>query len=324
MRRILYILSMGALTTTLALPAAAQEKRSGKLGEYDEIIIKRKGGSEDAKVTIEIKDGEVLADGKKLDEYKNGDVIIQRRRIVPRNGNMGGMPFIFDEDGRDEEQTITLGGNKAVLGVITEKKEAAGATVVEVADGSAAEKAGLKEGDVITAIDDKKISEPQDLYETIGGMKPGDKITVTYKRGGKEAKANTTLNKREESAPRVFSIPQRPGQPFRFREDMPSFRGFSPEGRSGPRLGLSVQDTEEGNGAKVLGVSKGSPAEKAGFQENDLITELDGNTVKNAGEVADAYRAQKEGSTINAKVLRNGKSATLTIKVPKKLNTENL
>ncbi len=324
MRKLLYILSMGALATTLALPAAAQEKRAGKLGEYDEIIIKRKGGDGDAKVTIEIKDGEVLADGKQLSEYKNGDVIIQRRRIVPRNGNMGDMPFMFEEGDSDEERTITLGGNKAVLGIITEKKEAAGATIVEVSGGSAAEKAGLKEGDVVTAINGKKISEPQDLYETIGAMEPGDKVTVTYKRNGKEAKANATLNRREDTAPRAFSFPQRPGRQFRFREDMPLFRGFSPEGNSGPRLGLSVQDTEESNGAKVLRVAKGSPAEKAGFLENDLITELGGKAVKNAAEVADAYRAHKVGSTINAKVLRNGQSTALTIKVPKKLNTENL
>ena len=69
MRKILYTFSFGLLAiATLALPASAQEKRSGKLGEYDEIIIKRKGGDKDAKVTVEIKDGEVLVDGKKIED----------------------------------------------------------------------------------------------------------------------------------------------------------------------------------------------------------------------------------------------------------------
>lgn len=330
MRKLLYILSIGALAGTLVLPAAAQEKRSGKLGEYDEIIIKRKDDDKDAKVTIEIKDGEVLADGRKLDEYKDGNIIVQRRHIVPRNGNMGmGSMPLFGNDGDEEGGEMTITGNKAVLGIITEKKEAAGATVVEVAEGSAAEKAGLKKGDVITALNDKKISEPQDLYETIGEMEPGDKVTVTYKRSGKENKITATLGKRTDNVPRIFSFPPNRGggNQFRFREDMPPFGGFMPgfrEHRGGARLGLSVQDTEEGKGAKVLGVTKGSAAEKAGFEENDLVTEIAGKPVNNAAEVAAAYRGHQKESSITAKVLRNGKTETLTIKVPKELNTENL
>ena len=325
MRKLLYILSIGAVSTSLMLPAAAQEKRSGKLGEYDEIIIKRKDGDKNARVTIEIKDGEVLADGRKLDEYKDGNIIIQRRHIIPRNGNsgnMGSMPFSFNND--DEGMTITP--NKAVLGVITEKQEAGGATVVEVSEGSPAEKAGLKKGDVITGVNGKKISEPQDLYESIGEMEPGEKVTVTYKRNGKEAKASATLDKRANNVPRMFNFPPNaaPGNQFRFRGDMPPFGSFGPDPRGSTRLGLSVQDTENGKGAKVLGVAKGSAAEKAGFAENDLVTEIAGRPVSNAAEVAEAYRSHKSEGSITAKVLRNGKAETLTINVPKKLNTENL
>ncbi|AWO01747.1 hypothetical protein DLD77_08570 [Chitinophaga alhagiae] len=322
MRKLLYILSMSALATSLVLPAAAQEKRSGKLGEYDEIVIKRKNGDKNAKVTIEIRDGEVLADGQQLNAYKGDGIIIQRRRIVPRNGNMGAMPFFNDDD----DHSFAITGNKAVLGVITEKKEAAGATVVEVGEGTAAEKAGLKKGDVITAVNDKKVSEPQDLHETIGEMEPGDKVTVTYKRNGKESKATATLGKRTDNVPRIFNFPPaRPDNQFRFRGDMPPFGSFGPAfGNRGNRLGLSVQDTEEGNGAKVLGVTKGSAAEEAGFAENDVVTEIAGKAVKNAAEVAAAYRDHQQESSITAKVRRNGKTETLTIKVPKRLNTENL
>lgn len=325
----LYILSMGALATALVLPAAAQEKRSGKLGEYDEIVIRKKSDGKNGKVTIEIKDGEVLADGKPLNEYKNEQVIVQRRHIVPRNGNLGDMdmPFSFD-DGETDNRLFAIEGNKAVLGVITEKKEAGGTTVVEVSEGSAAEKAGLKTGDLITAVDGKKIAEPKELYEFMGEKKPGDKVTVTYKRNGKENKAAATLEERKENAPRVFNFPSRPDNQFRFRRDnLPPFGGEPGPGirNSGrPRLGLAVQDTEEGNGAKVVGVTKGSPAEKAGFAENDLVTEIAGEAVKNAAEVAAAYREHSSEGSVAAKVLRKGKTETLTIKVPKNLRTENL
>lgn len=328
MRRLLFVFSFGAIA--MALPAFSQEKPSSKLGEYDEIIIKRKGADKNAKVTIEIKGGEVFADGKKLDEFNDKDITVRRRVIIPRNGNLPpGSPF--------EEQEFSLTPNTAVLGVITRKEDAKGATVTEVAEGSAAEKAGLKTGDVITGINDKKILEPQELYEAIGDLKAGDKITVTYLRDGKENKANATLDKRKDAERSLRLAPE--GNQFQFRmPDGMNRRPFgnTPDGReypfaeffrdrSGTRLGLSVQDTEEANGAAVLDVADGSAADKAGFKEKDVITELAGKPVKNAKDVADLYKENKEGkSSITAKVKRNGNTQTLTIKVPKKLNTEDL
>lgn len=326
MRKLLYTFSFGLLAmATLVLPAAAQEKRSGKLGEYDEIVIKRKGAAKDAKVTVEIKDGEVLIDGKKIDEYKDGNITVQRRVITPRNGNMnnGGIQFFDDED---SDLRITPGA--AVLGVITEKKSPEGATVSSVAEGSAAEKAGLKEGDVITRVNDKKIAEPQDLFEIIGTLKPGDKVTVTYLRDKKEQKTDATLGKRASISPRSFGLDPDGDEvnPFRFR--MPQSPGGRPFGEffgdRAPSLGLTVQDTEDGKGAKVTGVKEGSAAEKAGFKTDDLITEIAGEAVKNARDVAEAYRGHKDEATITAKGTRNGLAQTYTIKVPKNLRTENL
>lgn len=326
MRKLLYTFSFGLMAmATLVLPAAAQEKRSGKLGEYDEIVIKRKGAAKDAKVTVEIKDGEVLIDGKKIDEYKDGNITVQRRVITPRNGNMsnGGIQFFDDED---SDLRITPGA--AVLGVITEKKSPEGATVSSVAEGSAAEKAGLKEGDVITRVNGKKIAEPQDLFEIIGTLKPGDKVTVTYLRDKKELKTDATLGKRASISPRSFGLDPDGDEvnPFRFR--MPQSPGGRPFGEffgdRAPSLGLTVQDTEDGKGAKVTGVKEGSAAEKAGFKTDDLITEIAGQAVKNARDVAEAYRGHKDEATITAKGTRNGSAQTYTIKVPKNLRTENL
>ncbi|GEP95371.1 PDZ domain-containing protein [Chitinophaga cymbidii] len=327
MRRFLYTLGFTAITA-LALPAAAQDNRSDKMGEYDEIVIKRKDGNKNAKVTVEIKDGEVLVDGKKIEDYKNGSVIVQHRVITPRNGNApesGEMLF----PGMGDNAWSSITPNPAVLGVITEKQEAVGATITTVSEGSAAEKAGLKAGDVISRVNDKAINEPQELYEAIGELKPGDKVTVTYKRNGKENKATATLQKRENTQPRSFRI-MPDGQDnnfFRFRT--PDQRGRSPfgdffRGNSGTRLGLSVQDTQDNTGAKVLGVTSGSAAAKAGFKENDIITEIGGQTVKNAKDVVESYRDNKDKGAITAKVKRNGNVQTLNITVPKQLNTENL
>ena len=44
-------------------------------------------------------------------------------------------------------------------------------------------KAGLKEGDIITKIDDKKIEDPDALAKAVKEHKPGDKVSVTYYEG---------------------------------------------------------------------------------------------------------------------------------------------
>ncbi|MET8947359.1 trypsin-like peptidase domain-containing protein [Streptomyces sp. NPDC004542] len=71
---------------------------------------------------------------------------------------------------------------------------AAGASPVE--SGGPADKAGLKPGDVITQLDDHVIDSGPTLIGEIWTHKPGDKVTITYKRDGKEHTADLTLGSR--------------------------------------------------------------------------------------------------------------------------------
>ena len=59
--------------------------------------------------------------------------------------------------------------------------------------GGPAAKAGLKPGDVITKLDDHVIDSGPTLIGEIWTHKPGDKVTVTYERGGKQSTAELTL-----------------------------------------------------------------------------------------------------------------------------------
>ncbi|MFI0452927.1 S1C family serine protease [Actinomadura sp. 6N118] len=62
-----------------------------------------------------------------------------------------------------------------------------------IVKGGPAERAGLKPGDVITKINDQPIEDPSDLAAQIRSKAPGDKIKVTYTRGGKETTVEVTL-----------------------------------------------------------------------------------------------------------------------------------
>lgn len=65
--------------------------------------------------------------------------------------------------------------------------------VDSVEDGSAGAEAGLQKGDVITAIDGKKITKAAELQEYIAGKRPGDKVTLSYLRNKATKKATVTL-----------------------------------------------------------------------------------------------------------------------------------
>ena len=56
--------------------------------------------------------------------------------------------------------------------------------------------AGLKKGDVITAVNGTAIASGDDLSRAIDAHKPGDKVSVTYKRGGSEHTVTVTLGTR--------------------------------------------------------------------------------------------------------------------------------
>jgi Do/DeqQ family serine protease len=75
----------------------------------------------------------------------------------------------------------------------TAYREGEGVFVTGVPEGGAANAAGLKKGDIVTKINGIGVSNGPELQEQVSRYKPGDKITLTYKRSGRENTANLTL-----------------------------------------------------------------------------------------------------------------------------------
>lgn len=86
----------------------------------------------------------------------------------------------------------------AFLGVTTQPCPSGqqGAQIGMVQSGSPADQAGLKAGDVITAVDGNAVTSPQDLRQRIFGHQPGDQVTITYTRAGASAQASVKLGTR--------------------------------------------------------------------------------------------------------------------------------
>jgi putative serine protease PepD len=81
----------------------------------------------------------------------------------------------------------------ARLGVSVQDAED-GAGIGTVEDGSAAAEAGLQPGDVIIAVGDRAVDSADSLIAAIRSYRPGDEVTLTYRRGGGESTATATLD----------------------------------------------------------------------------------------------------------------------------------
>lgn len=69
-----------------------------------------------------------------------------------------------------------------------------------VTSGSAAEKAGIKVGDIITKVEDDKISTTSDVLLAVRKHNPGDTISITFNRAGEEMTVQATLGSDEGQA----------------------------------------------------------------------------------------------------------------------------
>ena len=87
-----------------------------------------------------------------------------------------------------------------------------GVKVTMVQNGSGADKAGIKNGDVILKINGKEISSPAELAKSVSGLKPSDEIDILYSRNNKEKKVTAVLGSRSSVQPQL-SLPD-PGAQF--------------------------------------------------------------------------------------------------------------
>jgi serine protease Do len=347
MKRIsVYALAFVAVTQLLALTASAQDKKEKREKEEKrEQIIIRKKGDKTEKTTIVIEGDKVTINGKPV-EKGDKDVIIHRFdgddefvfrspkvRVSPpriyRRGPGGWDQFQSDDFMKEFKMNWKTG---AFLGVVTEDHDK-GASIEEVQKETPAEKAGLQKGDIITKVGDKKIGSPSDLSEAVHAKKPNDEVEITYLRDGKEKKTKIKLG--ESKGPEGmhnfnFNMPDMhfgDGQ-FNFEHLQPRLHGLQDQIRiyqgGRPKFGATIQDTDEGNGVKVLEVEADSPSAKSGLQKDDVITEVNGKAVKNVAEAREALRANNEQNLWTVKVLRGGKPVTVEVKIPKKLNKADL
>jgi serine protease Do len=324
--------------------------------ETQEIIIK-KDGDKPTKFTIEFDGGKVNINGKPIAEFKEDGITINNRKMIIKEGNKITMDFgdgigdLNDEKGSLRElrsidiqrlnperidMDIKAFRQGAILGVMLKDADNKGALIEEVTENSGAAKAGLKTGDIIYKINDVNIKAPKDLMDFMKDKKKDEEVKVYYEKSGTKKdvmvklQANSPIIKKfymdadmPNGSVRSFTFPQ-------MREGMkpllPQMSDFP--GRflvnSKTKLGIKIQDTEEGNGVKILSVEDDLVGAKAGLKKDDIITNIADKKITNTDEAREALNENRNNLNYDIKVLRSGKPVTVAIKIPKQLKTANL
>jgi serine protease Do len=180
-------------------------------------------------------------------------------------------------------------------------KDGKGALVGEVFQGDPADKAGIKEKDVIIEVEGKKIEDSRDLSRTIAQVPVDKKIEIKVLRGGKERTFNVTIAKRtEEKETLAMKAPEE-------EKDLGmSVSALTPE--IARQFGIS-----ETEGVVVVEVQEDGPAYQAEVQEGDLILEINHEPIKTLKDYQEEIEGIAEGETVSFLIKRKTSFLALNI-----------
>jgi serine protease Do len=185
-----------------------------------------------------------------------------------------------------------------------------GALVAETNPEGPAAKAGLRPGDVVTAVDGQAVTNPRDLARMIGEKQPNQATTLTIRRDGAEQKLQVTLGELQDRQ----QLASNEAQGERGGIGV-ALQGVTPELRR--QLGLPAK----AEGALVTAVRPGSPAEEAGLKPGDVIQGVGNQAVTGPEQASRALRESlRTGGPVALRVLRDGHHAFVAVQPAKPEN----
>lgn len=200
-----------------------------------------------------------------------------------------------------------------------------GVEVKRVEEGTAAEKAGLKEGDVILEVNGKTFDGVEDFIRAIAEQQPGAKVGLTVWRGNAKQTLTATLD--ERTGRQMFlsgpygpmpPMPPMPVIPPNVQDQLNALRGSSARvGFEGEALTGQLADffgVKEG--VLVRSVAADTPAAKAGLRAGDVVTKVNGTPVTAPREITGLVRTSGK-KNVAFSVIRNHKEMSLDVEVPR-------
>jgi len=190
------------------------------------------------------------------------------------------------------------------------KGQPTGALVGEVTPKSPSEKSGMKTGDVIIAVNEKKISDAREVRLMIGSMAPGTKVQIEVNREGQNKNINVELAEMPagEAEEGVETTPEESAQP----EKATVFGGVAVADITDDiRTALNL--SKDVKCAVIEEVDADSPAAKAGKHEGNVIQEVNKQPVRNAKELVAVNKKLKPNEKILIRVWSQGRSGFVAL-----------
>jgi S1-C subfamily serine protease len=251
-----------------------------------------------------------------------------RRRLDAAAREVAALSMSMSDTMPQMRQFTRTGAPRAMLGInlgprgVEESSE--GVKIASVSPGGAAERAGLKAGDVLLAIGDKRLKAESDssarevLIQAMGDVNPGDKVKVRYRRDNKEATATVTA---EPPVDLFFTRPMAvrgmagsmAAMPF--PPPLAMMRAVGVFGSAElvpmtPKLGQYF-GTEKG-----LLVVRAPADSRLKLEDGDVIVDIDGRTPTSPTHAFRILGSYQAGEQLKLGVLRMKKRMTFDVTVP--------
>jgi Do/DeqQ family serine protease len=233
----------------------------------------------------------------------SGELVgINSQILSPSGGNIGiGFAIPSNMTRTVTEQLINKGRvRRGQLGVVVQAvteeiaqslglKEVRGVIVGSVQKGSAAEKAGLKQGDVIVAFNGANVNEANELRNLVAATQPGTDVTLKILRDGREQDVKVTVGELSANSNGARGEEEGGG-------------GEGEQGEGGGKLGIAVAPVTpdlasrlrlpaDRQGLVVTEVEPDGPAADAGLRQGDLIEQANREPVKSPEDLRAAVDA---------------------------------
>ena len=258
-----------------------------------------------------------------------------------------------DEDGAQKVEkrvVVRTGGGRLGVAIDDAAGDARGAVVKSVDEGSAAEKAGVKEGDVIVRFDGEGVRSAAQLARLVGETPSGRVVAIEVTRGGATQKLTATLADRGrgfrfEMPDISIEPPEPPEEPLAPLAPHPPLPPKAPRPPmawswsdddgftihkllGGPRkLGIEYMEMGEQlaayfkvtgkSGVLVTSVDAEGPAAKAGMKAGDVVTKLGAEAIADSDDLRHAVSKAEAGSQVAVTVQREGRAVELKVTLAK-------
>lgn len=264
-------------------------------------------GSAADKAGLRTNDVILRLNGSEMNEWDQLSEIIGKAKPGDK------MKIVYSRNGKKAETEATLTKRSEIkrdaedqkrgfLGITdgdddwNDEGEATDGVKIDVTEDGAAAKAGLRDGDQLLQLNDTPIKDWEDITDFMSYTRPGEKVRVTYKRGGKQNVAEASLGEQKAKSLNFDWTPKDIRINIREKEAC---------------LGVYSSASGEGDtrGAKISDFTTESAAREAQMNAGDVITAINGTRVEGHDELWNEIAKYQPGEKVAVEYLRDNQPA---------------